>query len=220
MQCLLQHILQVQVSTHPTRNPQMQHINTNYVRLSHCFPLNLNRYKISFIALDGTDEAEMICFGDVARRIIGKSVQQLLKTATSGTTYPPEVARIVSLRFTFAVALTQQSYYRRQKTYQVVSVVTAYGRQPAAAAPVKNQNAEHSDSGGDNQNTSQNTCQDVEEVSDVALSSPLLTDVSSVFVFYTYQSLHTSPACLADKLPIHPSCRPLLHLLSSGSHHR
>jgi len=130
------------------------------------------------------------------------------------------VARVVSLRFTFAVALTQQSYYRHQKTYQVVSVVTAYGHQPAAATPVKNQNAEHSDSGGDNQNTSQNTSQDVEEVSDVALSSPLLTDVSYVFVFYTYQSLHTSPACLADKIPIHPSCRPLLHLLSSGSHHR
>jgi len=128
----------------------------------------------------------MICFGDVARRIIGKSVQQLLKTATNSTTYPPEVARIVSLRFTFAVALTQQSYYRHQKTYQVVSVVTAYGRQPVAAAPVESQNAEHSDSGGDNRNISQNTSQDVENVSDVALSSPLLTDVSSVFLFYTY----------------------------------
>jgi replication factor A1 len=77
----------------------------------------LNRYKISFIALDGTDEADMICFGDVARRIIGKSVQQLLRIATNSTTYPPEVARIVSLRFTFAV--------------------TAYGRQPIAAALVE-----------------------------------------------------------------------------------
>lgn len=82
------------------------------------------KYKISFTALDGTDEAEMICFGDVARRVIGKSVQQLLKTARNANTYPQEVARIVSLRFTFAVALTQQSYYKQQKTYQVVSVIT------------------------------------------------------------------------------------------------
>jgi replication factor A1 len=90
------------------------------------------------VALDGTDEAEMVCFGDVARRIIGKSVQQLLRTSPNANTYPPDVSKIVSLRFTFAVALTQQSYYRHQKTYQVISVVTPYGRQPAGAAPTKN----------------------------------------------------------------------------------
>jgi replication factor A1 len=64
------------------------------------------------VALDGTDEAEMICFGDIARRIIGKPVQQLLRTATSSNAYPGDIARLVSLKFTFAVTLTQQSYYR------------------------------------------------------------------------------------------------------------
>ncbi|XP_066385069.1 uncharacterized protein [Miscanthus floridulus] len=72
------------------------------------------KYKISFVALDGTDEAEMICFGDVARRIIGKTVQQLLRTSPHANTYPLDVTKIVSLRFTFAVALTQQSYYWQQ----------------------------------------------------------------------------------------------------------
>jgi replication factor A1 len=79
----------------------------------------------------------MICFGDVARRIIGKPVQQIIRTATNANTYPPDVTKIVSLRFTFQVSLTQQSYYRQQKTYQVVSVVTSHG-QPNAIhhAPV------------------------------------------------------------------------------------
>lgn len=85
------------------------------------------RYKLCFIALDGTDEAEMICFGDVARRIIGKPVQQLLKTTGGPNTYPVDITSLVSLRFTFAVTLTQQSFYRHQKTYQVASMVTTYG---------------------------------------------------------------------------------------------
>lgn len=36
---------------------------------------------------------------------------------------------MVSLRFTFAVKLTQQSYYRAQKSYQVASIVTSHGHQ-------------------------------------------------------------------------------------------
>ena len=85
------------------------------------------------MALDGTDEAEMICFGDIARRMIGKPVQQVLRTATSPNTYPSDISKLVSLRFTFQVSLTQQSYYRQQKTYPVVSVVTSYGQQNAIA---------------------------------------------------------------------------------------
>lgn len=97
------------------------------------------RYKICFIASDGTDEAEVICFGDIARRIIGKSVQQVLRTATIQNAYPPDITKIVNQRFTFAVVLTHQSYYRHQKTYQVSSVITSYGNRdaaPVAPAPV------------------------------------------------------------------------------------
>lgn len=101
-----------------------------------------NRYKVCFIALDGTDEAEMVAFGDVARRIIGKPVQQLLRTSTSATVYPPEIARLVSLRFTFAITMTRQSYYKAQKTYNVAALVTALG-QPVVVPD----NAAHGDAG-------------------------------------------------------------------------
>lgn len=78
----------------------------------------------------------MICFGDVARQIVGKPVQQLLRAATAASQLPAEIARIVSRRFTFAVTLTQQSYYRENKTYQVNSVVTTHVQhEPAAPVP-------------------------------------------------------------------------------------
>jgi hypothetical protein len=141
------------------------------------------RYKVSFVALDGTDEAEMICFGDVARRIIGKPVQQLLRSSLSPNTYPQEIARIASLRFTFAVALTQQSYYRQQKTYQVVSMITAYGRHQAPGDAAQNENGGHPDNSGGDQSSSQATSHGIEEVSDATLSSPVLTSVSFVFPF-------------------------------------
>jgi len=57
--------------------------------------------------MDGTDEAEMICFGDVARHIVGKPVQQVLRMATSANQLPADIAKIVSRRFTFVVTLTQ-----------------------------------------------------------------------------------------------------------------
>jgi replication factor A1 len=67
---------------------------------------------------------------------VGKPVQQLLRATTAASQLPAEIARIVSWRFTFAVTLTQQSYYRENKTYQVNSVVTAHGQhEPAAPTP-------------------------------------------------------------------------------------
>ena len=73
----------------------------------------------------------MIAFGEVGRRIVGKPVQQVLRTSRSANDTPPDVAAIVSLKFTLAVTLTEQSYYNPQKSYQVNSVITAYGRQHA-----------------------------------------------------------------------------------------
>jgi hypothetical protein len=129
------------------------------------------RYKVSFVALDGIDEAEMICFGDVARRIIGKPVQQLLRSSSSPNTYPPEIARIASLRFTFAIALTQQSYYRQQKTYQVVSMIAAYGRHQAPGDAAQNENGGHPDNSGGGQSSSQATSHGVEVYDATVFSS-------------------------------------------------
>lgn len=160
------------------------------------------RYKVSFVALDGTDEAEMICFGDVARRIIGKPVQQLLRS--------PEIARIASLRFTFAVALTQQSYYRQQKTYQVVSMITAYGRHQAPGDAAQNENGGHPDNSGGDQSSSQATSHGIEEVSDATLSSPVLTSVSFVFPFPVFDpSKHQQHAVL--------TCSNLIYIADPSS---
>lgn len=109
------------------------------------------------MALDGTDEAEMICFGDVARRIVGKPVQQVLRTSAGANAYPPDISRIVSLRFTFAVTLTQQSYYRAQKTYNVTSLVTTYGHHVPGVDPAADGGAGHPDAAGANGALAANT---------------------------------------------------------------
>jgi len=106
-----------------------------------------NRYKVCFIALDGTDEAEMVCFGDIARRMIGKPVQQLLRTSTSANAYPPDITKLVSIRFIFVVTMTRQSYYRAQKTYNVASLVTAHGHPVAVPANAARGNAGNKDHG-------------------------------------------------------------------------
>ncbi|XP_062227408.1 replication factor A protein 1-like [Phragmites australis] len=51
-------------------------------------------YRLCFIANDGTAEAEMIAFGEVGRRIVGKPVQQLLRTARFASDTPPDIAGI------------------------------------------------------------------------------------------------------------------------------
>ncbi|KAG0516851.1 hypothetical protein BDA96_09G037800 [Sorghum bicolor] len=131
------------------------------------------KYKISFMALDGTDEAEMICFGDVARRIIGKPVQQILRSATCPNRYPPEITRIVSMTFTFAIALSQQSYYKQQKTYQIISVVTAFGSQPSPVGSIDNGGSRSLGSDVAAQGSSQNTSHDVHDPYNSTLSSPV-----------------------------------------------
>ncbi|CAD6259972.1 unnamed protein product [Miscanthus lutarioriparius] len=105
------------------------------------------KYKVCFIALDGTDEAKMVCFGDIARRMIGKPVQQLLRTSTSANAYPPDITKLVSLRFTFVVTMTRQSYYRAQKTYNVASLVTAHGHPVAVPTNAARGNAGNKDHG-------------------------------------------------------------------------
>jgi hypothetical protein len=73
----------------------------------------------------------MICFGEIARQIVGKPVQQVLKSARAFGDIPPDIAAIVSMRFTFSVVLTQQSFYKQDKTYQITSIIASHGRQRA-----------------------------------------------------------------------------------------
>lgn len=89
------------------------------------------KYKLSFIATDGTAEAEMICFGPVAQRIVGRSVDSMMRTVRRDEDFPPDIAGIVSHKFTFAINMTSQSFYTRIKKYMVTSIITSYGRQRA-----------------------------------------------------------------------------------------
>lgn len=138
--------------------------------------------------MDGTDEAEMICFGEVARRIVGKPVQQVLRASTSTGTYPPDITKLVALRFTFQVSLTQQSYYREHKTYQVVSVVTSYGQENAIAhGPVNPNGGPHVDPPADQAllGAADDTTEKQPSISvteDIVLSPPHET-VSCFYVF-------------------------------------
>ncbi|XP_062194097.1 replication protein A 70 kDa DNA-binding subunit D-like isoform X2 [Phragmites australis] len=98
------------------------------------------KYKLCFVANDGTAEAEMVAFGEVGRRIVGKPVQQVLRATRIGNDIPPDIAAIVSLKFTFAITLTNQSYYSPKKSYQVNSIIAAYGRQHTLPQLRNNQN--------------------------------------------------------------------------------
>ncbi|CAN6290913.1 unnamed protein product [Urochloa humidicola] len=87
------------------------------------------RLKIPFIATDGTAEAEMICFGSTANRIIGKSCDYVMRSAGQGHSIPPPIAAIVSEKFTFAIKLTDDSYSELKKQFIVTSVITSHGKQ-------------------------------------------------------------------------------------------
>ncbi|WVZ73681.1 hypothetical protein U9M48_021963 [Paspalum notatum var. saurae] len=87
------------------------------------------KYKLAFVATDGTAEAQMVAFADVAARIIGKPVQQLMRAGRPIEEYPPNITAVLAMKFTFAVMLTDQSFDKPDKNYRVLSVLATRGRQ-------------------------------------------------------------------------------------------
>ncbi|WVZ93688.1 hypothetical protein U9M48_039649, partial [Paspalum notatum var. saurae] len=75
------------------------------------------RYKLPFVATDGTTEAHMIAFADVAGRIIGKPVQQLMRAGKPKEDFPPDITALVAMKFTFAIMLADESFNKREKSY-------------------------------------------------------------------------------------------------------
>lgn len=124
----------------------------------------------------------MVAFGDVGCRIVGKPVQQLLRTSTSATAYPADITKLVSLRFTFAVTLTEQSFYRAQKTYNVAVLVTAYGHQVVAPnnAPNINPSSEHLDHSGSVESGGSSAKNEAETTREL---SPTVTQVGFLTLF-------------------------------------
>ncbi|CAL5036671.1 unnamed protein product [Urochloa decumbens] len=90
-----------------------------------------HKYKLLFVASDATAEAEMICFGQLAQRIIGKPVDQVLRTVRHHRDFPPDIAGVVSQKYTFVLTITNQSFYTRNRSFMVSSIIASYGRQRA-----------------------------------------------------------------------------------------
>ncbi|CAN6232322.1 unnamed protein product [Urochloa humidicola] len=96
------------------------------------------KYRLSLIGTDGTGTAEFVLFGKFARQIIGKPVVTLIRSANKNqpgsATDPnhilPEIAALVSQKFTFSVSVTQKSLTQRNVSFQVNGIVAVYGKQP------------------------------------------------------------------------------------------
>ncbi|ONM18727.1 hypothetical protein ZEAMMB73_Zm00001d004325 [Zea mays] len=93
-----------------------------------CTDINF-RYKLSFIATDGTCEAEFFCFDSIARKIVGKPCDNLVTAVTTSQGPPAALAAIVCLKFTLAVAINMSAYSVTNRVFSILSILTNHGRQ-------------------------------------------------------------------------------------------
>jgi hypothetical protein len=70
----------------------------------------------------------MFCFDNIAKRIIGKPCTSLLTSSTSTSSIPPDLAVIVSLKFTFAVVYNEMSFQVLGKELFIKLVIASHGR--------------------------------------------------------------------------------------------
>lgn len=80
------------------------------IRYYKALMVSIDNYKLSFIATDGTSEAESFCFDSVARQIVGKPRETLVAAAQISQGPPPDLAVVVSLKFTFAVTINTTTF--------------------------------------------------------------------------------------------------------------
>src|SRR6266498_3457460 len=71
----------------------------------------------------------MFCFDNIAKRIVGKSCEAVIKSIRHPTDTPPDLAAIISLKFTFAITITDASYHLRKKVFQINSILASHGKQ-------------------------------------------------------------------------------------------
>lgn len=90
---------------------------------------------------DATATAQMFCFDTVARHIVGRPCETVLKQATEAAPIPPDLAQIVSLKFTFRVTASNQTFAQREKqptVLQINSIVVVHGRQHSLPSGIQN----------------------------------------------------------------------------------
>jgi hypothetical protein len=88
----------------------------------------LPRYKLTTYATDGTAEAEIFCFDNIAKQVIGKPCEFLIRTLSASWGTPSDLCAIVGLRFTFVVNININSYSAKERILNVNSILQAHGR--------------------------------------------------------------------------------------------
>jgi hypothetical protein len=73
----------------------------------------LDRYKLIFYATDGTAEAEMFCFDNIAKQIVGKPCKFLVKTMDGSRNTLSDLFVIIGIEFTFVVTININSCYAK-----------------------------------------------------------------------------------------------------------
>jgi hypothetical protein len=79
--------------------------------------------------MDGTAKVQMFCFDTTAKQIIGKPCDFLVRNMNVSGGTPSELAAIIWLKFTFVVNININSYYTKERIFNVNSVIQAHGKQ-------------------------------------------------------------------------------------------
>ncbi|KAL5656988.1 hypothetical protein ACJX0J_030151, partial [Zea mays] len=85
-------------------------------------------YKLSFVATDGTCEAEFFW----------KPCDTLITTPIASQGFPPDLAAIVSLKFTFVVTLNMSAFSVTNRVFSILYVLTNHGRQTSVPSTMLN----------------------------------------------------------------------------------
>jgi hypothetical protein len=84
---------------------------------------------LTFYVTDGTVETKMFCFDGVARQIVGKPCELLIRSMNTSGDTPSNLHRIIGLRFTFTINMNINSYYSKERIFNVNSIIETHGRQ-------------------------------------------------------------------------------------------
>jgi hypothetical protein len=131
---------------------------------------------------DGTATAQMFCFDTVARHVVGRSCETVLKQVTEAAPIPPDLAQIVSLKFTFRVTVSNQTFSQREQrptVLQINSIVAVHGRQ--RSLPKGIQTIIDQGPSTPNKEATLKLLKESPSTSMERLSTKLLTDVSYFF---------------------------------------
>lgn len=112
------------------------------------------RYRLCYLASDGTDEVELVFFEKTAKELIGKpaltllrsqaprgmSMEETIQFGRSDQATPRDLAAIVSRQFRVVVSVTSKSFELEapeNPAYQVHRIDADYGKQPHSSVVVR-----------------------------------------------------------------------------------